>query len=284
MFTLTVENANGNKLTLTQNESVYQVVSVTGLNPPKATLYTNQIAGMDGAKFKSSKLATRNIVITVKPNGDVEANRQNLYRYFQGGKWCKIFYKNANRDVYAEGYVETIDGGLFTNDERLQISIVCPNPYWKSIQEIFDDISKVFAMFEFPFAIEKPGIPFSEFDLYREAEVVNRSEIECGMVITLTAGADGIANPKIYDADTGEFIKLDLTMNQGDTVIINTNQGEKSVKKIVDGIVTNAINSFGLNSTWLKLKIGVNHFTYAADANEAFLNVGFDYHILYEGV
>lgn len=284
MFTLTVENANGNKLTLTQNESVYQVVSVTGLNPPKATLYTNQIAGMDGAKFKSSKLSTRNIVITVKPNGNVEANRQNLYRYFQGGKWCKIFYKNANRDVYAEGYVETIEGGLFTNDERLQISIVCPNPYWKSLYEIQEDISKVFAMFEFPFAIEEAGIVFSEFDVFREAEVVNRSDIECGMVVTLTATADGISNPIIYDADTGKFIRLDLTLNEGDSVVINTNQGEKSVKKIVDGVSSNAINAFGLNSSWLQLKIGVNHFTYTAEANEGFLYVALEYNVLYEGV
>lgn len=284
MFTLTIENQAGSRLTLTQKESIYQVVNIDGLDPPKASIFTNEIANMDGAKFNSAKMDVRNVVLTIKINGDVESNRQTLYTFFRSGKWCKIFFKNTNRDVYCEGYAETIAVGLFTESEEMQVSILCPNPYFKSLQLIYDDISKVFAAFEFPFSIAPEGIEFSIIDEYREATILNQSEIDGGMIITITAERDDIPNPIIYDSDTGQFIKLNLTLNEGDTVIINTNKGNKSVKLIVDGITENAINTFGNNSTWLQMKIGINHFSYSADKNAEYLRIIFERHILYEGV
>lgn len=284
MFTLTIENTQSNKITLTQNESVYQVVNIDGLEPPKASIFSNEIANMDGAKFNSSKMDVRNIVITIKINGDVETNRQNLYTFFRSGKWCRIFFKNENREVYCEGYAETINVALFTNNEQMQISLLCPDPYFKSLQMIYNDISKVFAAFEFPFAISEEGKEFSIIDEFREAEVLNQSEIEGGMIITITAERDDIPNPVIYDSDTGQYIRLNLTLNEGYTVIINTNKGSKSVKLIVDGVVENAINSFGSHSTWLQMKLGMNHFSYSADKNSEYIKIIFERHILYEGV
>lgn len=284
MFTLEIENTTNNKITLTQDEQNYQIVSVTGLEPPKANVYTNVIANMDGAKYKSSKMDMRNVVITVKINNDVELNRQNLFSFFRSGQWCKIYFSNTNRSVYCEGYVETISVPLFVKDERMQISIVCPNPYWKSLEEIVDDISKVYSNFEFPFAIGEEGKEFSVIDLYREVTILNQSEIEGGMILTLQAQTDDVENPTIYDSDTGQFIKLNITLNEGDIVIINTNKGEKSVTLIVDGIKTNAINYFATSSTWLQLKLGLNHFTYNADSNVEFLKVTLAHNILYEGV
>ena len=75
MFKCEIENINHEILTLTQNESEYQVMSITGLNPPNAQINRSTVAGMDGTKFNSSKLNERAITIILKLNGDVEKTR-----------------------------------------------------------------------------------------------------------------------------------------------------------------------------------------------------------------
>lgn len=286
MFTLKVENKNNQTLSLTQNESNYQVVDVEGLEPPKATLSTNAVAGMDGQKFKSSKLEMRNLVLTIKINGDIETNRIHLYNYFGTGKWCKIYYSNESRNVFIEGYVETIECPLFTMNQQMQISIVCPDPYFKSMQIIYADISKVFANFEFPFEIEAEGIEFSSTDMGRITSILNNGESETGLIITITA-LDHLLNPAItiYNVDTGEYLKLYMSVDEGDVIVINTNKGSKSIKRIRNGVTSNIINNLDGASTWLQLKTGLNKFTYStAYDNDDLLKIEFQSNLLFEGV
>ena len=115
MYTAKIENVNGEVMLLTNKESKYQVISITGLNPPKAQINTTPIVGLDGAKFNSSKLETRNIVITIRLNGDVEANRQALYNFFVTKKWCRFYYTNGSRNVYIDGYIDSVECDLFSS-------------------------------------------------------------------------------------------------------------------------------------------------------------------------
>lgn len=284
MFTLEVENQQGSKLKLTQNESKYQIINVEGLTPPAATFTTSVVANMDGERFKNSKIGIRNIVITIRLNGDVEGNRLSLYDYFDNGKYCKIHYSNGDRKVYCEGYCENCEGNFFTNSEQMQISILCLDPYWKSFNLMFVDLSQSFGNFEFPFSIDKEGIVFSNFINNREVLVINSGEIECGVIITLRAEIDNINNPVLYNVKTGESFKINTTLNLGDIVVINTNKGQKSIEKIVDGKTSNIIGSLESGSTWFQLAKGVNLFTYSADANYSKLKVFFEYRNLYKGV
>lgn len=283
MFTLKIENAKGNSIELTQNESNYQVIDVEGLAPPKAQLYTNAVASMDGEKFKSSKLDMRNLVLTVKINGDAEANRINLYKYFGAGKWCKVYYKNGSRDVFIEGYVETIECPLFTINQQMQVSIICPTPYFKSAEIIYTDISITVAGFTFPFTIDETGVIISQLIPNKVTSVINDGEFETGVEIKMRALADGITTPVIYNADTGEFLSVSVILNKGDILRINTNKGSKSIVKIVDGVEVNIINYLEYGSTWLQLEAGINNFTYDAGGAQ-WLEVIFEYHHQYEGV
>ena len=155
MFTCKIENSDGAVYVLTGDEPVYQVIKIEGLNPPKAQINTTTIVGLDGAMFNSSKLESRNIVLTIRINGDVETNRQNLYQYFRTKEACTFYYTNQNRDVYIQGYVESVVCDLFSKSELAQISIICPSPYFKSLDEIVSDISNSLALFTFPFSINK---------------------------------------------------------------------------------------------------------------------------------
>lgn len=293
MFELRFENEDGDEITLTGVEDRYQVIHIEGLNPPSATVYRSEVAGMDGTKYMSAKLEERNVVVTVRINGDVEANRINLYRYFKTKHYCKMYYTNKTREVYAEGYVENIECDLFSLSEEMQISIVCPNPYFQAINEIVSDISKVIANFAFPFTIGSSGVlnptitdDAIEFSTYKEDSMVvvtNEGEDGTGLIIRLTFSGP-VTNPTIYNADTKEYFALKTTFEDGDEVTINTNSGEKRVTLLRDGQSINLINKVARDSVWLSLERGDTHFTYTADDGILSMQVLFTHRTRYQGV
>lgn len=286
MYLLTIANFKGDTLVLTQDESNYQVINIVGLNPPPAQINTTTGANLDGATFNSSRLNTRNIVITVKINGDVETNRQNLYRFFLTKQPCTIYYLNENRNVFIMGYVETVECNLFTNNEQMQISIICLQPYFKGLYEMLDDISNTVAQFVFPFSINVGSpIPFSTYQSSRITNVYNDSDSESGMIIVITF-FDSINSIMIRDVDNGDTFTLNYSFLENDVVTVNTSRGEKSVTLLRDGTTTNIFSAVQKGSVFLQLTTGDNHFGYVADngSNDDGVTIVIKHRNLYRGV
>ena len=286
MYSVQIENSGGEILILTGNEPVYQIVNITGLNPPAAQINTTTIVGLDGAKFNSSKLQTRNIVITVKINGEVEVNRQNLYDYFPTEEWCRFYYTNQNRNVYIDAYVENLECDFFSSSETAQISLLCPQPYFKSLEEIYADISSTLALFEFPFSIDIGSpIPFSSFEQYRITDVYNDSESTTGAEISIEILKD-VNSIEIKNTITGDDFLLNYEFQENDRIKINTNKGHKSVTLERNGSNTNIFTAIQKGSVFFTLAVGNNYFGYLVDGgeNNAFVNIVFKYHEVYRGV
>lgn len=286
MYTAKIENSSGESLILSQNEPEYQIVSITGLNPPNAQINTTAIAGLDGAKFNSSKLNTRNIVITLKLNGDVEANRLQLYQMFRTKEQCTFYYTTESRDVYIQGYVEAVEVNMFSNPELMQISIICTYPYFKSMAAIIADISNRIAAFTFPFSINIGSpIPFSLYIENRMTGVINDSESETGVLIEIDV-LDTVNNIKITNSDTEQFIAVQYAFLAGDKIAINTQKGSKSISLTRNGATSNIFSALQQGSTFFQLEPGVNPFTYMVDsgANDEDVFITFNYSNSYRGV
>lgn len=276
MYEARIENSNNEILTLTDNEMSWQVQSITGLNPPQAQINTTPIAGMDGAKFNSSKLETRNIVITLKISGGagtVEQNRQLLYKYFRTKDWVRFYFRNANRDVSIEGRVETCEVNLFELGQLMQISIICPQPYFRAIDEIREELSSEVALFVFPFAIDiGDPVAFSELEVNRSTNIYNDAEAESGAVFTVRFESS-VSDLKIVDITTEETFELTYSFQAGDIVTINTNKGQKSVRLTRSGIEYNLFGALVKGSVFFQLLVGDNFFRYEAEAGNQNQNV-----------
>lgn len=271
MFTLIVENESNEQLELTNSEA-YDVIKIDGLTPSGATINTSSVAGLDGTRFSSASIAQRNLVIYLNIKSPVEENRQQLYKYFRVKRKCKIYFKNQNRDVFIEGYVETFEADLFGMTQQPQISIICPEPFFKAVDEILVEFSNTLALFEFPFSIPEEGIEFSRIESMT-TKYTNAGDIETGAIITLSALSNQILNPIIYNRTSNEFFKLAVDLSKGDTLVIDTNKGEKSVRLIKSGVETNLLNKITSGSTWLQFQPGVNEISYDADEGAANLKV-----------
>ena len=282
MYSLKVENDRGNTLELTNNPN-YTVYKIEGLNPPQATINSSVNTTTDGSSINSVRLENRNIVIYMTIEGDVEANRINLYKYFPVKKRIKLYFKNYTRDIYIEGNVELIECDLFTNKQIAQISIICPKPYFKDVQNLITTFGDVSSMFEFPFSISKTGIEISGVTTNQRRSIINTGDIETGVIIKLFSTGT-VVNPVIYDVLKRTQLKLNFTMLASDTIVINTNVGEKSIEIIRDGVTYNAMGYMAQNSDWFILEAGDNVFTYDADSGNSYLQLTFTTAILYSGV
>lgn len=286
MFNLKIETFEKNIVELSYNESDYQITNITGLNPPNAQINKSSVSGMDGALFNSSKLDTRNIVITVKINGNIEKNRLFLYRCFRTKEYCKILYENGSRSVFIEGYVETLECDLFSKNEIAQISIICLNPYFKDLKMITDDISKIVKHFEFPFFINiNNPIPFSNLEINKVTNVVNSSESETGLIISATF-LGNVDSFEIRNTKTGEKMFLNYPFIKNDILTINCNRGSKSIILSRDGIETNMFPYLVKGSIFFQLSIGDNYFSYLADDgnSDQLVTVLFKHYNVYRGV
>lgn len=291
MYQAWVDNFRDGRLELTGNEYKWQVVSITGLNPPSANLTTSTLPNSDGTKLNSKRLNDRNIVILLQLNGDVESNRQYLYRWFATKQEIRLYFKNKNRNVFIDGIVETNECDLFTNSEQMQISITCCNPYFRVGKSERISLTTVNSTFTFPFnAGPDDEVTFGEIDVKDTFVVTNKGEVPCGFIIKFKLAGSRVEtyidHPKFTKLSTGESIEIEERWsNQGYEVSIDTKLGEKSVKYFnsYTGKTTNWISKLSDDSVFFQLDPGDNLIKYESlyDSSEI---MTIEYDLLYEGV
>lgn len=281
MYTLKIENKRGEIITLTDNPDY--VVTVKGLESLAAVINTSRAGLMDGTLYNSSAMNERAITLTINPMEPVERNRIALYRYLQVKQYCKLYYSNDRRNVYIEGYVESVENDLFTQSQEMQFSIVCPQPYLSGLYYIYADLNKVLRLFQFPFFIDKSGIEFSRIQHDYMATITNKGDAESGVIIVITARGE-VEDPVIYSADTGGSFKVNITMQSTDQLQISTVSGDKWVKLIHNGIESNVINKVAPSPEWFILNAGDNIFSYGADKGPENMSIYFMFKYKYIGV
>lgn len=261
MFSLKIENAKGELFELTHDTQNYAIIGVQGLTPPVTAVNTSTGGTLDGTFHNLSRVEQRNIVITIHLNGDIERNRQNLYKVFNLKKPCMIYFRNENRDVKIKGYVETLEGDLFENGETIQISIICPRPYFEDANTIYTELSKILKIFQFPFALSEP-VEMASITEYPQCSVINTGDVECGCLIDVEID-EAVTNLNLYNTTKQEYLSFEYEFAANDEVIISTISGEMFAKLIRNGTEINLLNYIKNNSTWFKLEVGENIFTFS---------------------
>ena len=235
MIQITAYNKKGDSLNLSTSKA-FALTKVTGLTPPKSNINTSDLATKDGSIFNSSRMQNRNIVLYIYPTADVEATRLSLYKIFQSKKYVKLVLATGSRTAQIEGYVETLEGDLYTNPQLLQISIICPNPYFeKTSADTFN---------------------FAD----QTTEATNNSDFETGALFTLNISGT-LGGLTVTNVTTNESFSFVEDMQAGDVISLDTRQGEKGITLTRDGVTTNIINSVATGSVWMQMATGKNTLT-----------------------
>ena len=280
--------------------SGFLITDIRGIGPAKASINTTEISTGDGSSYNSARLNARNIVLQFEllPNPTVEDTRQLSYKYFPIKKKLTLVIETDNRLCEATGYVESNEPILFAKQETIQISIICPDPYFYSASEKDNNVT-VFSgdepAFEFPFSNESLSEPMIEFGIMSNdnvKSVIYNGDAEIG--ITLTIHAIGPAsNIIIYNSGTGESMSIDTKKIEtltgsglvfGDDIIITTVKRNKSIRLLRAGKYTNILNCLNKNADWFQLAKGDNVFRYTAETGAENLQFKIENRTIFEGV
>ena len=258
---------------LTGQEDKWQIFDIQGLNPPSAQITLTNIVGMDGALYNSSQLTTRNIVIYLRLNGDVEANRHTAEGYFAVNKQIRLRYVTETRDMYIDCRIERCEYDPFTSSEIMQISLICPDPLWKDMEERIFYLSNDQDGVEFPLYINRSSkIPFSELKSGRTTRVWTGTAIPLPCEITVEV-LGSISSFIIQNVLNGEFIKITKSLTAGDVVRIDTDPMNLTVVQVNGMVEENIFSYVDPDSTMFQLINADQIFGYSVDNHAGDNNV-----------
>lgn len=283
MFSIQLENESGSVVDI--NDGVrYHVLNVSGLNPPAASVFMSKSPNRKGGKYNGSTLNERSIILTVKLLGDVEENRNALYAWTETEQYVKVYYRNGIRSVYCEGYVEECAVELYTDNETMDVAIICADPYFKDLQTISADISALLKQFAFPFAIDEAGVPFSTVREGNTAAVLyDGAETGTRIVVAFRGTVTGFS---VFDSkNVSRVFEIKKTFSAGDVLEINGDASPKTVKiYYANGTNENALKYVVGSPTWFTLKKGYNYFGYSAETGVENIEISINFTKKYLGV
>lgn len=303
IYTIIATNAKGDSVELDLANPWAGGIAVTGasgLGPAEGTINTVNFATSDGALFNSSRIKSRDIELNLKFLGsDIEAVRHKLLRYFRVKHPITLDFITDYRHTYITGHVEKNEIDIFSNSEGADLTIVCPNPFFKLRDPVKGKNSVRFTTstpsFEFEFQdpnSDSPTLIFGEMTSTGETVVVYEGDVDASTIVDIQflGPASGV---KLYNTTTQTRINIDTneisrllgsTIRAGDRLSISSGVGDKYVKAYRDGNVYNALSALDKDSDWIFLTPGDNLITVRADTGIDNVSAVISFENLYESI
>lgn len=303
IYTIIATNAKGDSVELDLANPWAGGIAVTGasgLGPAEGTINTVNFATSDGALFNSSRIKSRDIELNLKFMGsDIEAVRHKLLRYFRVKHPITLDFITDYRHTYITGHVEKNEIDIFSNSEGADLTIVCPNPFFRLRDPVKGKNSVRFTTstpsFEFEFQdpnSDSPTLIFGEMTATGETVVVYEGDADASTIVDIQflGPASGV---KLYNTTTQTRINIDTneisrllgsTIRAGDRLSISSGVGDKYVKAYRDGNVYNALSALDKDSDWIFLTPGDNLITVRADTGIDNVSAIISFENLYESI
>ena len=285
----------------------FVVAGIDGLGPTKATVNVTDISSIDGGLFNSSRIGSRNIVISLVYYYDsdysIEDLRHKSYRYFPPKKPIHLCITTDTRIAYIDGYVESNDVAIFSKREGSQISIICPNPYFYTADKEYNQYND-YAVPAFTFDFEDASadkLLMGTILDYKLTKIVYSGDADTGLLfsidfkgpinndstIQITNGDTFVQNTisiaKVISLVHG-FLPSFTAITSGDSIKFSTIKGNKYVNFIHDNQEYNVLGSVTSNGEWLYLMPGANTIRIDTSDTNADVDISSENQIYFNGV
>ena len=281
---ITYVNSDGESLTIRQSKP-YFIERLNGTGSIRNTVTTFKAPEQDGAFYVSSTLDMRNITLegTIVASTADEAYelRKNFLRFFSPKKSGTLIFRERQISCVVEDVALSVS--VRERVPKYFISLLCPSPFFETLDEVREELATWDALLEFPFEIPEEGI---ELGLRQPSQIIsvdNYGDVPCGCEIIFRA-AGPVTNPELLHMDTGEYVRILTTMNNGDEYRIYTHFAGKRVISIIDNVESNAFYLLDTDSNFFQLTPGKNNLRYDASINLDLLDVYINYRPQFLGV
>ena len=229
---LTYINQSGASVLLRQMKPFF-ITRLDGVGTVRQTINTFHAPEQDGEFYISSTVDMRNITIE---GNIVAASIENTFGYRR--QLLNIFTpKLRGTLVYRNRQIECIveeAGFTASNVGRAPaffISLLCPSPFFQTINEVRAELASWQENFFFPLEIVPPGI---ELGIRQPSQIItidNIGDVASGCEVVFHA-LGTVANPDLRNVDTGEYIKINTTVQSGEEIHVFTHFAGKRVTKL----------------------------------------------------
>lgn len=285
---LTYTNERGESIVFS-HASVFHSNEVSGLSDVRNAIYSINSMGQDGDTYLGNRIEAREIEIVGSINernkDQMRDYRRKLNRVLNPQYSATLTYEYGTFKRVIDCKVD--NAPVFSRKAIFQdftVQLLCLNPFWRKDSKIRDDIATWIGGFEFPEEI--PAATGWQVG-YRQpsliVNVLNDGDVKAGIRVEFRS-LGIVKNPSLLNVDTQEFIKLNITMEAGDTLSVSTGYGEKEVTLKRGGATTDAFRYLDVDSSYLQLSVGDNLFRYSAEENLENLEVSIYHDDLYLGV
>jgi len=286
---LTYTNSLGESLVFS-HASMYCSQTVEGISDVRNTIYSINSMGQDGDTFVANRLESRDIDISgfIRERDPVKlrAYRRKLARILNPQLPATLTYTFGSftrviscRSVNAPVITRPV-GSIYAS---FAVQLVCLNPFWREVAEKRDDIAAWLGALEFPVEILDGGMQLGFRQPSLIVNVYNGGDVRTGIRIEFQALGD-VVRPVITQVNTLAFIRLNITLQDGNVLTLSTGYGDKWAKLYRDGVTTDALRYVDVDSTFLQLAPGDNLIRYDAEEGLSNLEVSIFHNNLYLGV
>lgn len=262
MFTLDFISAWGTSFPLVGNP-LFTLTDVDGITEINTDVSSTTTIGVDGDSVNNIQAQPRNIVLdlTFKQGVNVENAKDEVFKFVKPKAAGTLEWTQNNKKKRINGVVEAITMPRFTNQVVMQITLYCSQPFWEDINEFITQITQFLDLHKFPISFTEAGVPFGRYnnDTLTQS-FINYGDVAIGAVFEIITLTEDLIHPVIFDKDRNYF-GVNVTVSKGDTLIINTIKGQKSVT--MNG--KNLISKIDNGSKWLELSLGDNEFSLQFD-------------------
>lgn len=293
-----VLSSNGRTLPLGKGCD-FDIEEVTGLESSEFKLDWGVLTGIHGDDLIGKKITKRpiHIVASLRDDRLNEIYRKDVIRFFNPIYTGNLYVKNMEVERQIDYEIEgwTFDKQVNLWDPlRIIADLVCPDPFMRGMEVEAVRMSKSRSMFAFPYkslsketALNQPhtGQGYAGTVMgYRVPEslvsIYNDGDVPTGYVITLKATRGVVENPRLVNSRTGDRLRMKLTMNEGDVLVITISDKVRTIK--LNG--ENVYMKIDRASKPFMLEVGDNEFEFFAEEGFNNLDISMTYSLRFLGV
>lgn len=264
------------------DDAEWGIIKISGIGEYQNMMDTVVPAVRDGVDITHERVNARYIDITasVKRRREGATERRRALSFFNPKYEYTVYITKDEVTRWIPARIEQFQcpEQKAENHVSINLSLICADPYFYSVNNFGKDIAAITGCFGFPYISPiTRGFRVGVYNFAKLVEIENQGDVETYARVVIKA--DGVVvNPKIMQ--NGAFIRLIDQLTAGDEVEMD--MVNNTVKK--NG--NNCIAKMDRRSSFsgMALQLGNNEITFDADNGDVNMTVTVFYHHRYTGV
>ena len=264
MERITYINSQDYSLTF-DSKGEFLLCDFTGMESAEILPATTTGYKQNGQTINDVVLGIRVMTIQILLSGDVYKKKRELDKLFNPlyGEGTLI-YQNSFQSKMIK-CLPTITPTIRKREGTLhfvEVELTAFNPFFYDVAENITQLADFTGGLKFPWASS-----YIKFAQKGNVSYINNTGDYLTPVKVEFRGT--ATNPQLTLKNTGEYIKVNTKINEGEKLWITTGYGNKTVmKEGSNGSLTSAYNLIDINSSFFSLPLGTNELTFESDAGE----------------